>query len=258
MGLRGLTVRFASGLMLIGWPLIGAAQTAAPADLPVIAQVQAQVEGQERRRMPTLPEAATSGAVATLAGPAEQHAMAVLVLDVDQAYISSDWGDRAQRDIEAAARDIEAENARMEGQLESEEQALAAERDGLTPAEFRARAEAFDTRAQNIRRERRQAAIDLGSRAQADRNAFVEASLPLIAGIMQDRMAGIVLDRRQVLVAVNAVDITEALVERMNAEVGDGGELPDLPPEASDDGGEAASIPLVDMAPPPPRPEVRP
>lgn len=257
MGLRRLTVRFASGLMLIGWPLIGVAQTAAPTDLPVIAQVQAQVEGEERRRMPTLPEAASSGAVATLSGQAEPHALAVLVLDVDQAYVSSDWGDRAQRDIEAAAYEIEAENARMEDQLVSEEQALAAERDGLTPAEFRARAEAFDTRAQNVRRERRQAAIDLGNRAQADRNAFVEASLPLIAAIMQDRRAGVVLDRRQVLVAVNAVDITEALVERMNAEVGDGGALPDLPAEASDDGGDAASIPLVDM-PPPRRPETTP
>lgn len=133
----------------------------------------------------------------------------------------------------------------MEDQLIGEEQALAVERDRTAPAEFRQKAEAFDIRAQTVRRERRQAAVDLGNRAQADRNAFVEATLPVIAAIMQEREAGLVLDRRQALAAVSAIDITQDLVERMDATIGDGGALPELPPpsDTPDDSGMALPAP---------------
>ena len=245
MSIRHLHGRFLVCLALTGWPLAGASQT----EPPVIAQGQ----GQGEAPTPALPDAgpvAPAGPVLPGTGGSVQKpaAMGVLVLDVDQAYVSSAWGKRAQADIEAAAREIEAENARMEDQLVGEEQALAAERDSLNPADFRQKAEAFDTRAQTIRRDRRQAAVDLGNRAQADRNAFVDASLPVIAGIMQERAAGLVLDRRQVLAAANAVDVTQDLVERMDQQVGDGGQLPDVPPaDVTED--RAGTVPL-DARPP--------
>lgn len=256
MRLHPLPGRFLVCLALTGWPLAGAAET----DPPVLAQVQAQVQGQDERPMPPLPDAAPTPAPTASAAqntPPEAAAqkpaaMGVLVLDVDQAYVSSAWGKRAQVDIEAAAREIEAENIRMEDQLVAEEQALASERASLSPADFRQKAEAFDTRAQTIRRDRRQAAVDLGNRAQADRNAFVDATLPVIAGIMQERDAGLVLDRRQVLAAVNAVDVTQVLVERMDQQVGDGGQLPDVPPPDAD--GDAAGVRLLDGSPVPDQP----
>lgn len=218
MGGAGPLRRLAMALCCICWPVLAFAQTISLTEttVPELMQVQAT--------------ATPAPAPAPVADPPRQAvAMGVLVLDVDQAYGASAWGRRAQGDLEAAAREIEAENVRLEDQLTAEEQALTAERDSLPPAEFRARAEAFDIRAQNIRRERRQVAVDLGSRAQADRNAFLEATLPVIAAIMQERNAGVVLDRRQTLAAINAVDITEELVLRMDETIGDGGSLPDLP-----------------------------
>lgn len=234
---RHLLGRAYLGIALIACPVAGIAQS----DLPVIAQVQAQTRGENPVTPPRdlLPDPAPGAALPQ--GPNVQttdqqsSVLAVLVLDVEQAYASSAWGKRAQADIETLAREIEAENLRMEDELVAEEQALAAERSALSAADFREKAEAFDTRAQTVRRDRRQAAVDLGSRAQADRNAFVEATLPVIAGIMQERSAGIVLDRRQVLAAVNGVDVTQELVARMDEQVGDGGQLPELPP--AEDGG---------------------
>ncbi|TKW67043.1 MAG: OmpH family outer membrane protein [Paracoccus denitrificans] len=237
-----MRIRDLPGRHLLGRAYLGIALTAFPCaamaqgDLPVIAQVQAQTQGDNPVTPPRdlLPDPA--GGTTASRGPDEQatdqqsSVLAVLVLDVEQAYASSAWGKRAQADIETLAREIEAENLRMEDQLVAEEQALAAERASLSAADFRKKAEAFDTRAQTVRRDRRQSAVDLGSRAQADRNAFVEATLPVIAGIMQERSAGIVLDRRQVLAAVNGVDVTRELVARMDEQVGDGGQLPELPP----------------------------
>ncbi|WBU59101.1 OmpH family outer membrane protein [Paracoccus albus] len=218
MSFRLLVGRIALCVALACLPQAGAAQQDEPA-------------GEAQAAPPPAANEATGPDQFLGASPAMQlpAQTAVLILDVEQAYLASEWGQRAQSDIEAAAREIEAENTRMEEQLVSEERALAAERETLSPAEFREKAEVFDLRAQEVRRERRQAAVDLGTRAQADRTAFVDAALPVIAAIMQDRSAGVVLDRRQVMAATNAVDITQQLIERMDRDVGDGGQLPDVP-----------------------------
>ncbi|MDO5605871.1 MAG: OmpH family outer membrane protein [Paracoccus sp. (in: a-proteobacteria)] len=155
--------------------------------------------------------------------------LTVLVLDVELAYAVSAWGRRAQSDIEAEARRIEAENTALEAQLTAEEQALTAERAALDPATFRQKAEAFDSRAQSIRRERAQVARDLRTRAQSDQSAFLDAALPIITALMQERHAGIVLDRRDALLAIAEVDITDDLVVRMDESVGAGSGLPELP-----------------------------
>lgn len=177
---------------------------------------------------------------------------AVLVLDVDQAYETSAWGRRAKVDIETAAREIEAENKRLEAQLTAEEQALTAERATLAPDAFRKKAEEFDARAQRIRRERADAVRDLGSRAEADRNAFLNAALPVVTTLMQERQAAVVLDRRQALLAVTAVDITVQLVDRMDDTVGAGSALPGPGTTAPEDA--AASTQTTPPAQAPERP----
>lgn len=169
--------------------------------------------------------------------------VAVLVLDVDQAYETSAWGRRAKTDIEAAARQIEADNKRLEAQLTAEEQALTAERATLAPDVFRRKAEEFDARAQTIRRERAEVARDLGSRAEADRNAFLNASLPVVTTLMQEHQAAVVLDRRQTLLAITAVDITAQLVARMDETVGPGTALPGPGGAAPEDAAAQAAPP---------------
>ncbi|NHF72226.1 OmpH family outer membrane protein [Paracoccus xiamenensis] len=174
--------------------------------------------------------------------------VAVLVLDVDQAYETSAWGRRAKADIEAAAREIEAENKRLEALLTSEEQALTAERATLAPDAFRRKAEEFDARAQTVRRERAEVARDLGSRADADRNAFLNASLPVVTTLMQEHHAAVVLDRRQTLLAITSVDITAQLVERMDQEVGAGEGLPEPGGSVPEDAA-AQAVPPAQTAP---------
>lgn len=224
---------------------LGAALLALSLGAPVAAQEA--TEGAELApvagEVVLLPEPAEDPVVQD--SPAEPPPMpvAVLVLDVEQAYDASAWGKRSQEQLKTAAREIEAENKRLEAQLTAEEQALSAERPTLDPAAFRKKAEAFDARAQQVRRDRAEAVRALNARADADRSAFLEASLPVVTALMQERDAAIVLDRRQTLLAISTADITAELVRRMDETLGEGGPLPELPGDAATAPGAAAATP---------------
>ena len=197
--------------------------------------------GAQAQSAPLVPPRAEAAPIEAPTGAVEDRAdtpaalsgselpLAVLVLDPAAAYASSRWGVRAQQEIEDAARLIEADNTRLEAELTSEEQSLTAERQNLSQSEFRKKAEAFDARAQSVRRERQEIALDLAARAQADRAEFLDQAAPLLTEIMQQRSAAVVMDRRQVMVASSAVDITTELVARFDDLIGEGEGLPDAP-----------------------------
>lgn len=146
----------------------------------------------------------------------------ILTVDQDVLFASSDWGKRTKRVLEENGTRIEAENERLATQLSDEETALTQQRGTLDPAEFRKQAEAFDTRATAVRRERAKVVEDLNAWADSDRSAFYRAALPLMGEMMRERGAVAVLDRRTVFVSLDAIDLTQDLVARVNAELGDG------------------------------------
>lgn len=159
----------------------------------------------------------------------------LLTVDQDLLFTGSDWGQRTQRVLEEMGRRITADNERLAAQLSAEESTLTQQRGSLDPAEFRRRAEAFDTRATEVRRERAQVVQDLNAWAEADRAAFYRAALPIMGEMMQERGAVAVLDRRTIFVSLDAIDLTQALVARLNAELGDGeGRVPLQEPSAAD------------------------
>lgn len=157
---------------------------------------------------------------------------AILTIDQNRLYSESAWGRRAQSLLEAEGRKIVAENERLTQLLSSEEAALTKQRATLPPDEFRRLADAFDQRATRIRRERAQAVQALNDWADADRDAFVRAALPHMGDLMSERGAVAVLDYRMVFVSLDAIDITEALTERLDREIGDGAGAVPLPEAA--------------------------
>lgn len=146
----------------------------------------------------------------------------VLTVDQDALYLQSAWGLRAQERLEAAGEQIAAENERLTELLSGEEAGLTNQRATLAPAEFRRLAEAFDLRATEIRRERAQAVQALNTWADADRNAFFRAALPVMGDVMEQRGAAAVLDRRTVFVSLEGIDITRSLIDTLDATIGDG------------------------------------
>lgn len=180
----------------------------------------------------------------------------ILTIDQVQLFARSAWGRRSQAQIEEYGRMIAAENDRISQQLSDEEAQLTQQRKTLDPAEFRKRAEAFDARATEIRRARAEVLQDLDNKAEADRAAFYQAALPLMGEMMQARGAVAVLDRRTVLISLDAINITDDLIQRIDTTIGDGADrkilTPDDDPQArpSDAAGEdeagAAQTPAPD------------
>lgn len=164
----------------------------------------------------------SSPAVQASATAAQAPASPVVTVDLDALFAKSAWGRRTQRALEETGRAVAADNERLAAQLAAEEAGLTDQRPTLDPAEFRRRAEAFDTRATAVRRERAQVVEDLNDWAEADRAAFYRAALPLMGEMMEERGAVAVLDRRTVFVSLDAIDMTDALVVRLDADLGDG------------------------------------
>ena len=70
-----------------------------------------------------------------------------------------------------------------------------------------------------------------------------QAVVPLIGQLMQDRGAVLVVDRRTVLMSAEGIDITADLIARVDAELGDGADQPEVtpePPETTVTGAEGA------------------
>jgi Skp family chaperone for outer membrane proteins len=154
----------------------------------------------------------------------------ILTVAPDALYAQSDFGQRIVREIEAESVEIAAENRRIEAELTAEERELTELRDSLAPADFRARAEAFDEKVQRLRREQDEKARAVGQRSDDARRALLNAAQPILLQLMIESGAVAVLDRRSVLLSVESVDITDEAIQRVNAEFGAGAAILPLRP----------------------------
>ncbi|HMO06654.1 MAG TPA: OmpH family outer membrane protein [Paracoccaceae bacterium] len=164
----------------------------------------------------------------------------VLVLRQDELFAASAFGQAAAARQDAAARALLAENRQIEAALEAEERDLTERRPSLPPEEFRRLADAFDDKVEAIR-----TAQDAKGRAIArlrddDRTRFLQAAVPVLAEIMAEYGASVILDQAVVVLSYDRVDITGIAIARIDARIG-AGDLPDAAPEG----------PLPDPAPDP-------
>ena len=117
------------------------------------------------------------------------------------------------------------ENRRIAGALRDEELTLAQQRPDMEPDVFLAEAEAFNDKAQGIRRAQDAKERDLEETLTNGRDQFLEAARPILGQLMVDRGAFAILDRRFVLLSLGSIDVTEAALERIDAAMGDGSQL---------------------------------
>ena len=154
----------------------------------------------------------------------------ILTIDPDRVYAASSFGQRVTRDIETRATQLATENRIIEADLTAEELALTEARPTLSTEDFRARADAFDTKVVAIREEQDAKARQLSILRDAAREAFWRDSLPALGQLLGERGAVAILDRRSVFLAANAIDITDEAVAQIDAVIGDGPELDAIMP----------------------------
>lgn len=146
----------------------------------------------------------------------------IMTIDPDEVFSKSRWGARVQADVERRSRDIKAENDRLADQFSAEEQQLTQLRSTLSDDEFRQRADEFDKRVVEVRRQRDGIMRDLQDEIEEERAAFFRAALPVLAKLMQEHGATVVLDQRAIFVSAESADVTDALIQRFDQTVGAG------------------------------------
>ncbi len=171
----------------------------------------------------------------------------ILVIDFERVFDESAFGRRVNEDIEREGRTIAAENRQIESELIEEERELTELRATLPPGEFRDLADAFDEKVQSLRAEQDAKARALGTRTEEERRRFLSAVQPVIEDLLREAGAAIILERRSVFVAVDAIDVTDRAVTLIDAEIGAGSTpAPDAPtPDTTD------PDPVPDPAPAP-------
>jgi Skp family chaperone for outer membrane proteins len=161
--------------------------------------------------------------LAVAAGPAPAQAQQVelpppvLTFDADRLLAESEIGRGLTAEIEEAARRLSEENRRIEADLLAEESALTEQRGVLAPEEFRPLADAFDAKVQRLRAEqdeKERALVDL--REEGRRRFFAEA-VPVLSDILRERGALVLIDRRDVFLSADAIDITDVAIARIDA-----------------------------------------
>ena len=165
-------------------------------------------------------------------GTSPRAVVNILTIDVDELFSQSQFGARVLNDYRSGQESFAAENRLISAGLREEKLALAAQRSAMTDEAFRREAEAFDDKAQAIRRSQDAKQRELESILTDGRNRFLEVTRPILEELMLSRGASAVLDRRSVLLSLGSVDITAAAIERIDATIGDGTATLQVGPES--------------------------
>ena len=155
---------------------------------------------------------------------------AVVVLDRDALYSGSLFGQRVARDIEAASQELARENRRIEQELQAEERDLTERRATLPAEEFRALAGDFDARVTEIRETQDAKARAIAQQSERAQQLFLERANPILVDLARETGALVILDRRFVLASADQVDITALAAQRIDAVLGEGGDIGNAPP----------------------------
>ncbi|WP_425100675.1 OmpH family outer membrane protein [Tropicibacter sp. S64] len=150
----------------------------------------------------------------------------ILVLELERVFSESAYGKSTIADIERESAELAAENRQIETELTEEERRLTEQRATLSPENFRTLADAFDKKVQRLRDEQDAKARKVSARPDEARRQMIQIVQPILRQIMVDSRAAVILERRAVIVAVSDVDVTDLVIERMDAQIGAGDDLP--------------------------------
>ncbi|MGH1329444.1 MAG: OmpH family outer membrane protein [Paracoccaceae bacterium] len=141
---------------------------------------------------------------------------AILTVDTDFIFANSLYGVKIEQDFNAAAQVLIAENTQIETRLTTEEKELTDQRASLSLEEFRARAQAFDARVQNLRETQRIKETEVQAIRTKGRQTFQEVLSPVLAQIARERGASVMFERQQVFLSAESIDVTLEALDRVN------------------------------------------
>lgn len=163
------------------------------------------------------------GAQQTLSAGAVQSP--VLVIQPERLFDETLYGKRLAAEIDTLGSTIAAENRKIEAELIEEERVLTEQRASMPAEAFRPLAAAFDEKVQTLRQQQDAKARALGTQTDDAQRKFSTQIQPILREIMQATRAAVIMDKRTVFASIDAIDITEEVIERLDATIGDGSSL---------------------------------
>lgn len=146
----------------------------------------------------------------------------ILVIDTDQLFNQSQFGQRVARELELEGRQLEIEFRSIEGALEQEEKELTQQRATMEAEEFRILADAFDQKVQDIRAQQLDRTKAYNSQIDTHRVTFLNAAAPILQDLMRDAGASVLLERRNVVLSMAVADITATAIAQIDNVLGNG------------------------------------
>jgi len=147
-------------------------------------------------------------------------------IDEERLFRGSAFGQRVLAEIDVASRALEDENATLLAELTAREEDLTRLRDTLDPEEFRVQAEAFDQRAEAIRQGQAQKLARFSQFEESESRRFFSQTGPILQQVLKDEGAQILIAAGAVIIGVPEMDMTDAAIAAIDAEIGDGGAPP--------------------------------
>jgi len=144
----------------------------------------------------------------------------IVTVDSESVFGATDIGRRITSNLENLVTELASENKRIAAELEAEELALTDQRRSIVPAEFRILANIFDEKVKRIRSEQDAKQRDLQQLRDQERQSFIDTIGPILSGIARRRGALVVLERRNVLLSADSIDITQEVIDAINTTLG--------------------------------------
>ncbi len=157
--------------------------------------------------------------------PAQQLGLVqspILTIDAERLFAESAFGKRVAREISTQSAVLTSENRRIEAELTAEEKDLTTRRPGMDPKDFRKLADAFDAKVQEIRRTQDAKARALAQRQEAARATFLNTARPVLAALMKEAGAAVILERSSVFLSADVSDVTDLAISRIDEVLGEG------------------------------------
>ncbi len=140
----------------------------------------------------------------------------LFIVDMGKLYRSSDFGKNITLNINVDRQALQNENEELELELLSEEKELSELRKTLSLDEFGAKALKFDEKVSKIRIEQGKKEENLKNKARQEETEFYKRIYPLLYELLLDLGGLLLIDKRNVILWDNSVDITDDAIELIN------------------------------------------
>ncbi|MFC0280815.1 OmpH family outer membrane protein [Falsigemmobacter intermedius] len=149
----------------------------------------------------------------------ESGAVQFGTLNEARLFAGSRLGQAMIQRFETAQLALAAENREIEARLTAREQDLTRQRKVLSTEEFRRLSDQFNAEVESYRRTQADKERALYLEHDADRRRFSVMSNDVLTRLMRDRGLYAIIAEDAIILAFRGIDITEAMIARMDAEI---------------------------------------